>query len=189
MKQKTPLQETALKKERRLAWGITGAGDKLAETVAVMEEIKNRGYAIDVFASREGDRVLKCYKLLEGIKSAFSHYYVEKSANSPFIPGFIQTGMYEALIISPASANTTAKIVHGIGDSLLSNAVAQTTKCGVEVFIYPVDSHKGSLQTKAPNGREFELKMREIDIKNAKKLKKMECITVVKSPEKLKKYF
>ncbi|MCL2142535.1 MAG: archaeoflavoprotein AfpA, partial [Methanimicrococcus sp.] len=168
MKQETISQKTFPQKAKRLAWGITGAGDKLAESVAVMEEIKNLGYAIDVFASREGERVLKCYKLLEGIQSAFSHYYVEKSANSPFIPGFIQTGMYEALIISPASANTTAKIVHGIGDSLLSNAVAQTTKCGVPVFIYPVDSRKGSIKTKAPNGHEFELKMREIDIKNAK---------------------
>ena len=182
-------QEPAPQKAKHLAWGITGAGDKLAETVAVMEEIKARGYMIDVFASREGEKVLKCYKLLEGVKTNFSKYNVEKGPNSPFLPGMTQIGKYDALIISPASANTTAKIVHGIGDSLISNAVAQTTKCGVPVYIFPVDSQKGSVQTKAPNGREFELTMRKIDIKNAKKLSKMECITVVKSPEKLKKYF
>ena len=187
--QKSNRQKKNQQKTMRLAWGITGAGDKLAETVTVMEEIQKRGYTVDVFTSHEGDKVLKFYKLADGVKSSFSSYAVEKDANTPFIPGLAQTGKYDALIIAPASANTTAKIVHGIGDSLLTNAVAQAAKSGVPVFIFPVDCRKGNIQTKAPNGREFELTMREIDIKNAKKLAKMEWITVVKKPEKLMKYF
>jgi len=174
---------------KRLAWGITGAGDKLKETIAVMRAVKERGYSIDVFASKEGETVLKWYKQLEFVSSFFDSYAVEIGPNSPFILGGLQTGKYDALIISPATANTVAKIVHGIGDTLLTNAVAQTAKTETPIYIFPVDQKKGTVQTKAPDGREFSLKMREIDLKNVKKLKKMENIKVVSAPEKLGKYF
>jgi archaeoflavoprotein AfpA len=174
---------------RKLAWGITGAGDKLNETIAVMRTIKERGYSVDVFASIEGETVLKWYKQFEFVSDYFDSYAVEIGPNSPFILGSLQTGKYDALIISPATANTVAKIVHGISDTLLTNAVAQTAKTETPIYIFPVDQKKGTVQTKAPNGREFSLKMRKIDLKNAKKLKKMENIKVVSAPEKLSKYF
>jgi len=174
---------------KKLMWGITGAGDKLVETIAVMKAIKEKGFSIDVFASKEGETVLKWYKQLDDVRSFFDSYAVEIGPNSPFVLGNLQTGKYDALIISPATANTVAKIVHGIGDTLLTNAVAQTAKTETPIYIFPVDQKKGTIQTQAPNGREFSLTMREIDLKNVKKLKKMENIKVVKSPEKLKKYF
>ena len=174
---------------KRLAWGITGAGDKLNETIAVMRAVKERGYSVDVFASKDGEIVLKWYKQFDFVSSFFDSYSVEIGSNSPFILGSLQTGKYDALIISPATANTVAKIVHGIGDTLLTNAVAQTAKTETPIYIFPVDQKKGTVQTKAPDGREFSLKMREIDLKNVKKLKKMENIKVVSAPEKLGKYF
>ena len=174
---------------KRLAWGITGAGDKLNETIAVMRAVKENGYSIDVFASIEGETVLKWYKQFDFVSSFFDSYAVEIGPNSPFILGSLQTGKYDALIISPATANTVAKIVHGISDTLLTNAVAQTAKTETPIYIFPVDQKKGTVQTKAPDGREFSLKMREIDLKNVKKLKKMENIKVVSAPEKFGKYF
>ncbi|MDR2944884.1 MAG: archaeoflavoprotein AfpA [Methanosarcinales archaeon] len=176
-------------KTGRIAWGITGAGDKLAETVGVMRRIKEKGYSVDVFISEEGETVLKWYKQFEEVNTAFDSCIVESGPNAPFILGDLQTGKYDALIISPATANTVAKIVGGIADTLLTNAVAQTAKTDVPIYIYPVDQKKGKIQTQAPGGRRFTLKMREIDIENSKKLKKMENIKVLKSPEKLKKYF
>jgi len=53
---------------------------------------------------------------------------VEVDANTPFIAGPLQVGRYHSLLIAPATANTVAKIVHGIADTLLTNAVAQTQK-------------------------------------------------------------
>ncbi|WNY27249.1 archaeoflavoprotein AfpA [Methanolapillus ohkumae] len=179
--------QTLTQKTMKIAWGISGAGDRLVETVEAMKLLKAQGYSLDVFVSKEGETVLKWYKLPEDLKSAFSSYHVEKSANSPFILGDLQTGKYDALVIAPATANTVAKIAHGISDTLLTNAVAQAAKSGLPIYIFPVDSQKGSVTTKAPDGREFELTMRKIDLKNTKVVSKMECITVVKNPEKIVK--
>ncbi|MCL2550410.1 MAG: archaeoflavoprotein AfpA [Methanimicrococcus sp.] len=181
-------KETRLQ-TRKLAWGITGAGDKLAETVEVMRAVREKDYLINVFVSSEGETVLKWYKLFDAVSNDFDSFAVEKGPNSPFILGDLQTGQYDALIISPATANTVAKIVHGIADTLLTNAVAQTAKSDTPIYIYPVDDTKGEIKTKAPNGREFKLKMRDIDLKNTKKLKKMENIQVLKSPAELNDYF
>lgn len=174
---------------RKLAWGITGAGDKLEETIEVMRAVKERDYSIHVFISSEGETVLKWYKQFETVSNAFDSCSVEKGPNSPFILGDLQTGKYDALIISPATANTVAKIVHGIADTLLTNAVGQGAKGDTPIYIYPVDNKKGKINTQTPDGREFELKMRKIDLANTKKLKKMENIHVLKSPTELKKHF
>ncbi|MDV0445033.1 Coenzyme A biosynthesis bifunctional protein CoaBC [Methanimicrococcus sp. At1] len=176
-------------KTRMLAWGITGAGDKLPETIEAMKKIKAKDYIVDVFVSKEGETVLKWYKQFEEVSNAFDSCTIESGPNAPFILGDLQTGKYDALIISPATANTVAKVVHGIADTLLTNAVAQTAKTDIPIYIYPVDQKKGKIKTHAPNGREFYLKMREVDVENSKKLKKMENVKVLKSPEKLKKYF
>ena len=176
-------------RSKKLAWGITGAGDKLIETIDVMRTIKENGYFVDVFVSKEGEAVLKWYKQFDVVSASFDSVSVEIGPNAPFILGSLQTGKYDALIISPATANTVAKIVHGIGDTLLTNAVAQTAKTETPIYIFPVDQKKGTVQTKAPDGREFSLKMRDIDLKNVKKLKKMENIKVIKAPEELVKYF
>jgi flavoprotein len=53
-------------KKRKVAWGITGAGDKIAEFIEVMKEIQKE-YAdtveIQVFLSKAADLVLKYYRL------------------------------------------------------------------------------------------------------------------------------
>lgn len=89
------------------------------------------------------------------------------------------------LIIAPATANTVAKIVHGIADTLVTNAVSQTAKGDTPIYILPVDRKKGTVTTYSPKGKEIKLKMRDIDIENTEKLSRMENITIIDSPEDL----
>ena len=89
------------------------------------------------------------------------------------------------LIIAPATANTVAKIVRGIADTLVTNAVAQTAKGETPIYILPVDRQKGTVITYAPSGKELKLKMRDTDVENTEKLSRMENITILNSPEDL----
>ncbi len=58
---------------------------------------------------------------------------------------------YRALIVSPASANTVAKVVFGVSDSLVTNAIAQAEKGGVPIVIVPTDWKQGKIKTKLPH--------------------------------------
>jgi len=51
-------------KKRKVAWGITGAGDKIADFIDAMKEIKKEYEStveIQVFLSKAADLVLKYY--------------------------------------------------------------------------------------------------------------------------------
>ncbi len=64
-------------------------------------------------------------------------------------------GNYDLLIVSPATANTVAKIVYGISDTLVTNAVAQAGKGRVPTLIVPVDIHSGDIDTVLPSKLEL----------------------------------
>ncbi|MEM3005017.1 MAG: flavoprotein, partial [Candidatus Bathyarchaeia archaeon] len=86
-------------------------------------------------------------------------------------------------------ANTVAKIVNGIADTLITNSVSQACKANVPVFILPVDQREGSIITTLPSGDKLELEMREVDLQNTARLSKMRSIQVLKSPDDLKEIF
>ena len=174
----------SLNKEiKRIAWGITGSGDQMIETYSILVDIKNRsGVETMVFLSKEGETVMKWYHLWDKIQTDFPNFKVDAGPNSPFIAGPLQMGYYDFLLIAPATANTVAKIVYGIADTLVTNAVSQTAKGETPIFILPVDQKRGSVKTAAPSGRAFELTMREVDVTNSEKLARMENITVLSSP-------
>lgn len=168
---------------KRIAWGITGSGDQMIETYSILVDIKNRtNVEAMVFLSKEGETVMKWYHLWDKIQNDFPNFKVDAGPNSPFIAGPLQMGYYDFLLIAPATANTVAKIVYGIADTLVTNAVSQTGKGQTPIFILPVDQKRGSVKTSAPSGRAFELNMREVDVQNSERLAKMENITVLKSP-------
>lgn len=168
---------------KRIAWGITGSGDQMIETYSILVDIKNRtNVETMVFLSKEGETVMKWYHLWDKIQNDFPNFKVDAGPNSPFIAGPLQMGYYDFLLIAPATANTVAKIVYGIADTLVTNAVSQTGKGQTPIFILPVDQKRGSVKTSAPSGRAFELNMREVDVQNSEKLAQMENITVLKSP-------
>jgi archaeoflavoprotein AfpA len=171
------------KKVKRIAWGITGSGDQMIETYSILVDIKERtGVETMVFLSKEGETVMKWYHLWDKIQRDFNNFKVDAGPNSPFIAGPLQMGYYDFLLIAPATANTVAKIVYGIADTLVTNAVSQTAKGKTPIFILPVDLKRGTVKTYAPNGRTFELTMREVDVENSEKLARMENITVLESP-------
>jgi archaeoflavoprotein AfpA len=177
------LVEALGKKIKRMAWGITGSGDQMIETYSVLVDIKERtGVEAMVFLSKEGETVMKWYHLWDKIQTDFPNFKVDAGPNSPFIAGPLQMGHYDFLLIAPATANTVAKIVYGIADTLVTNTVSQTAKGKTPIFIMPVDQKRGTVKTAAPSGRAFELTMREVDITNSEKLAQMENITVLENP-------
>jgi archaeoflavoprotein AfpA len=171
----------------KIAWGITGSGDYLRESLDIIKEIcKEYGVRIDIFLSREGEIVLKFYKYIQEVKDICTNTFTEKGPNIPFLSGKLQMGKYKAFIICPATANTAAKLAYGIADSLITNSAAQAMKVDVPVYIYPVDQKPGTVVTKLPDGRDLTIRIRDVDVKNVKILKDMQGITVLEEVEELK---
>ena len=166
----------------KIVWGITGAGDLIQETVAVMHElVTTMELKVTIVLSKAGIQVVKWYKLANSLDCISDSVQIEKDANRPFIVGPLQTGKYDGLLVAPATANTVAKIVTGIADTLITNAVAQTNKSRVPIFILPVDLKSGTTVTKLPNGKDFTLTMRALDVENTHRLGAMEGIRVLKT--------
>ncbi|MEL4305196.1 archaeoflavoprotein AfpA [Methanococcoides sp. LMO-2] len=171
---------------KRIAWGITGSGDQIKETYDVMHDIKERtDIEFMVFLSKEGETVMKWYRMWDDIQRDFPNFKTDAGPNSPFIAGPLQVGHYDALIIAPATANSVAKMVYGIADTLVTNVVAQTAKGDTPIYILAVDQKRGTVDTFAPNGKKMTLKMREVDVSNSEKLAQMENITLLEKPEDL----
>ncbi len=171
----------------RIAWGITGCGDKLKESINIMKEV-SREYdlKVDVYLSKAGEMVVKWYRLFDDLKACFSKVMVEKSPNVPFLAGKLQIGKYDLFIISPSTSNTVAKIASGISDTLLTNAAAQAMKVKLPVYIYPADQERGEVITDLPDGKKLKLSMRDIDIDAVEKLRRMPGITVLKHPDEIR---
>src|SRR3989304_6710801 len=122
------------------AWGITGCGDHLKESIDIMKELTIEHHLeVKVFLSQAGEMVLKWYKLFNELKTSFPKTYGEKSPNVPFLVGDLQLGKYDFLLIMPSTSNTVGKIAAGISDTLLTNAAAQAVKTRVPVYIFPAD--------------------------------------------------
>ncbi len=179
-------------KKRRVAWGITGAGDRIEEYIQVMKQIK-KDYEdqveIHVFASKAAEIVLKYYGLENEAKQNFAKYMVEANSNSPFLAAWMQLHKYEFLLIAPASSNTVAKIAYGIGDTMLTNAASMSLKSFAPVYVVPVDFEEKTLFTKLPNGKEMKLRIRKEDAENVRKLERMDGMTVLESPQKIPEIF
>jgi archaeoflavoprotein AfpA len=185
-------REEKRRKKRRVAWGITGSGDRLVETVEVMKEVKKRyqnEVDIIVYLSKAGDQVVKYYRLANDLRENFERLWVEINPNSPFLAGQLQTGKFELLLIAPATSNTVAKISMGIADSLLSNAAIMSLKAFVPVYIMPSDYEEGIIVTKLPNGRDLKLRIRKEDVAHVKKLAGMDDMFMLGNPEEIFQIF
>jgi len=184
--------ETKKNKKRKIAWGITGSGDKLAETIEVMKQIKTeyeKTVKIEVYLSKAGSLVLKYYKVEDFLKENFEKIIVELNSNSPFLAGWLQTRKYEFLLIAPATSNTVAKISIGVADTLLSNAAIMALKAFVPVYIVPSDYREGIVYTKLPDGQDMKLRIRKEDTENVRKLEKMEGVSVLENPQEIREVF
>ena len=67
--------------KKKVAWGITGSGDRLVEIVDTMKAIKERyrkELDIRVYLSKAGEQVIKRYNLMEDLKENFGRIsYIE----------------------------------------------------------------------------------------------------------------
>ncbi len=143
----------------RIGFAFTGAGHLLRESVHLAEKLASE-HEVTVFLSGAAEEVLKMYGLYERVERITGGKYRELAtdSNQKFsypITGRLSLGKYDYLIVSPATANTVSKIVYGIADTLVTNAVAQAGKGAVPVYMVPVDIHPGPIDTVLPSKMEL----------------------------------
>jgi archaeoflavoprotein AfpA len=181
--------ETVKIKKRKVAWGITGAGDKIAEIVGVMKDFKKQSedvVEIEVYLSKAADTMLKFYRLEDDLKLNFQKVMVELNANSPFLAAWMQSGKYDFLLIAPASSNTVAKIANSISDTMLTNAAIMSLKAFQPVYVLPTDYKESVVSTKLPSGKEMKLRVRKEEADQVRKLEAMDGMRVFESSQKMK---
>jgi archaeoflavoprotein AfpA len=174
-----------VEKKQKVAWGITGCGDRLEETIEEMNKV-NEKYEkqvdIRVYLSKAGEQVIKWYRLQDRLAKYFRKIYVEIGPNSPFLAGNLQTGQFAFLLIAPSTSNTVAKIAVGVCDTLLCNSAIMALKANVPVYVMPSDLQEGTVDTQLPGGGSLRLRVRKEDAENARKLSTMKGIYVVRNP-------
>ena len=140
----------------KVVWCITGAGHLLRESFEVMKKLKENGIKITTLVSRAGEEVVKMYGLMEDLYCISDDNYYEElifEREHPYsapITGRLSLGKYDYLISTPTTGNTVAKIVNGIADTLVTNAIAQAGKGFVKCIIVPVDYEEGVVTTRLP---------------------------------------
>ncbi len=171
----------------KLIWGMTGTGYVLQESIDLMKELQE-DYNVDltVILSKEGTAVVKWYKKWLALTEVVKEVKVEKTPNIPFYAGPLQLGQYDMFLVCPVSANSVAKTVYGIADSLITNCVAQAIKGGMKVHVFPSDQDLQPIVTSRPDGSPLVLKIRDIEIENIRRLKQMEGIVVIPEFSKIK---
>ena len=179
-------------KKKRVVWGITGSGDRIRETAAVMKEMRRKyddEVEIRVYISKAGDQVVKYYKLFPELEEEFDKIWVEANANAPFLAGQVQMWRFEFILIAPATSNTVAKISLRIADTMLTNAAIMSQKVMLPLYIMPSDFQEGEVVTTLPDGRDLTLVIRKEDVEHVKRLAAMEGVTMLERPEDIPKIF
>ncbi len=168
-------------------WGMTGTGYVLQESIDLMMELQeNFNLFLSVILSKECADVVKWYKKWLALTEAVKKVKIEKTPNIPFYAGPLQLGNYDLFLVCPVSANSVAKIVSGIADTLITNCVAQAIKGGQTVYIFPSDQDIEPIITSRPDGSPLVLKIRDIELENIKKLNQMNGISVIKEFEDIR---
>ena len=139
----------------KIVWGITGAGDLLKESIRELEKISENNEITLIF-SKSGREVVQLYGYNNWILEIISKnpnnkiVYDEDEAYSYPFSGKLTHQKYDLIIIAPTTANTVAKIVHGIADTLVTNVVAQAGKGEIPTLILPTDKKEGKTITTLP---------------------------------------
>uniref|UniRef100_A0A7C4BC70 4Fe-4S ferredoxin-type domain-containing protein n=1 Tax=Ignisphaera aggregans TaxID=334771 RepID=A0A7C4BC70_9CREN len=143
-------------KTNTIAWVVTGGGAYLRECVSVLEYVKERfELKITLFLTKWGYEVARIFGVLPRLRSVSPGGYYEEfliSDEGMYYVGRINVGRYRALVIAPATANTIAKIVHGIADTVATALFAQAGKSSVPTIVLPTDipNEEGHIITETP---------------------------------------
>ncbi|MCD7781170.1 MAG: 4Fe-4S binding protein [Methanosphaera sp.] len=139
----------------RIIWAITGAGHLLNESIDVLDKISYK-HEITLTLSRAACEVIQVYGLRSRIETILKRNSNNKcikdndEAYSYPFSGKLTHNKYNLIIVSPTTANTTAKIVHGIADTLITNIIAQSGKGQIPLLVMPVDQKEGLIKTVIP---------------------------------------
>ena len=177
---------------KRVAWGITGSGDRLLEVVETMKQIQKQyqdDVRITVYLSKAGNQVVNFYRIANDLKENFDTIRVEVNSNLPTLALQMQTGKLEFLLLAPTTANTVAKIAAGITDTLLTNAAIMSLKSFEPVYIVPCDYKEGTTVTQLPDGSEMKIRVRREDAERVKELAAMDGISILEQPEEIWRVF
>jgi archaeoflavoprotein AfpA len=192
-KENNKMEKNQLRQKKlKVAWGITGAGDKIAKCIEIMKDLQieyQNIVDIHVFLSKAAVQVLAYYRLEKDLKANFKKVRTEINSNAPFLAAWMQIHKYKLLLIAPATSNTVAKIANGIGDTLLTNATIMSLKAFVPVHVVPTDYKEGIVFTKLPNGKQMKLRVRKEEVAQVKKLHRMDDIHILEGPQKIRNLF
>jgi len=165
-----------------IAWGITGAGHFLRESIDLITELGQTNDSapvkVDVFVSRAAEEVLRMYHLDNDLHHAAATVVRDNMASAPIVGRFARS-RYRILVIAPATSNSVAKFVWGISDSLITNLFAQAGKSGVPIVVLPTDIAP-EMDSLTPNNRIIKVYPRPIDLENTAKLDQFPEVTLVK---------
>lgn len=164
--------------DSRIAWAVTGSGHYLKECLALAESLDG----VDLFLSAAGAEVLQVYgHPVKGLKERF-RVFRDTAASAPPV-GLFYKGVYDLLVVAPATSNSVAKMVCGISDSLVTNIYAQAGKCRVPSIVFACDVAP-EMNTEAPSGM-VKVYPRRIDLDNTERLRDFEYTQVVTSLDEL----
>lgn len=139
-----------------IAWIITGAGAYLRECVDVAEYIKNSlNIKITLLLTRWGYEVARIFGVLPRLKRIASGGYYEEflvDDEGMYYVGRVNMKRYSIVIIAPATANTIAKIVNGVADTVATSFFAQAEKSGIPIIVLPTDvpNEEGFIVSETP---------------------------------------
>jgi len=125
-----------------IAWGITGATDKLEATFEQMEKVAAmKDVRITTFISQAGiEIILHCglKKRLEAISDGGPYREIcapKTHGASMYLTGRFFAKEYEACMVAPCSSNSLCKLRYGLADTPVTSAVCWALKGGCPVFV------------------------------------------------------
>ncbi|ATW28335.1 flavoprotein [Candidatus Formimonas warabiya] len=163
----------------RIAWGMTGAGHDLASCVELVCTLEQA----DIFLSRAAQEVLAAYRLFGRLKGTKHQLFFDDHASSRPVTR-LYTGRYDLVVIAPVTANTIAKMAHGIADNLITNLFAHAGKCQIPTILLPCDG-ANELTSLTPQGEEVFIHVRQIDRENLARLAGWSGVRIVGDPAQL----
>ncbi|WP_051079103.1 flavoprotein [Methyloversatilis thermotolerans] len=174
--------------DARIAWGLTGSGHFLKESLALIDALSGvvpadaDAHGVDLFMSRAGEEVLNMYGYpLADMKKRYRVFRDSTASAAPV--GLFYQGQYHTVVVAPATSNTVAKCACGISDTLVTNIFAQAGKLRIPVIVFACDNEP-VVVTESPS-EWVTLYPRAIDLAHTARLAEFEGVTVVNSVEAL----
>lgn len=156
----------------RLAWGLTGSGHFLKESLELAASLPD----VDLFLTRAAAEVLHMYGWSLAELRQRHRVFRDNTASAAPV-GLFYHGHYHTVVVAPATSNTVAKMVFGLSDTLVTNIYAQAGKCRIPSIVFACDTEP-EVTTEAP-GEWVTLHPRRIDLDNAERLRGFEHTEVV----------